>query len=118
MSVDQAESFTDEQLFSIRNALGARSWGNHRIDWRGTLAVPLVPWRAYFVILAGRNRRQLSAREQHISTLMLTALIAGFLVLCALVGLLSLYLVKSALGIDLFPHFSLGIWSWFQSEFL
>jgi hypothetical protein len=118
MSVEQAESFSDEQLFSIRNALGARNWGHHKVDWRGTLAIPLVPWRAYFVILAGRNRRRLSVREQHISALMLAALATLFLVFCVLLGLVFLYLVKSALGIDLLPHFSLGIWSWFQAEFL
>jgi hypothetical protein len=28
-----------------------------------------------------------------------------------------LYLLKSALGIDLFPNHSLGIWSWFKSSF-
>ena len=35
-----------------------------------------------------------------------------------LLGLLILYLVKSALGIDLVPGFSLGTWGWFKGEFL
>jgi hypothetical protein len=32
-----------------------------------------------------------------------------------LAGLLLLYLVKSALGIDLFDGYSFGIWHWFKS---
>lgn len=35
-----------------------------------------------------------------------------------LTGLLLLYLLKSALGIDLVPGFSLGIWGWFKDVFL
>ncbi|WP_221795242.1 hypothetical protein [Oceanobacter mangrovi] len=41
-----AASFSDDQLFHLRNAIGSRQWGKHALDWRG-----------YFVILAGRNRR-------------------------------------------------------------
>jgi hypothetical protein len=36
----------------------------------------------------------------------------------AAVGILVLYLIKSALGIDLIPGFSFGVWGWFQDEFL
>jgi len=36
----------------------------------------------------------------------------------SVLGVLILYLVKSALGIDLIPGFSFGVWGWFQEEFL
>ena len=38
-----------------------------------------------------------------------------FLALCTLLGLLALYIAKSAAGIDLFPGFSLGIWGWINA---
>ena len=41
-----------------------------------------------------------------------------FLLVSAAVGIVVLYLVKSALGIDLIPGFSFGVWGWFQEEFL
>ena len=40
------------------------------------------------------------------------------LTFCTLVGILVLYLIKSALGIDLIPGFSFGVWDWFNEEFL
>lgn len=33
-------------------------------------------------------------------------------------GVLVLYLIKSALGIDLIPSFSFGVWGWFQQHVL
>jgi hypothetical protein len=43
---------------------------------------------------------------------------ALFVTVSTLFGLLVLFLVKSAMGIDIFPNFSLGIWGWFQQTFL
>jgi hypothetical protein len=34
--------------------------------------------------------------------------------LAVLLFLLVVYLIKCAMGINLFPHFSLGIWAWFK----
>lgn len=39
----------------------------------------------------------------------------AFLFFCTGLGFLVLYLVKSAMGINLFDDFSLGIWDWFKS---
>lgn len=111
-----AQSFTEAQLSALRVALGARSWGRHAVDWRGTFAV--WRWRYYFVFLLGRNRRELSRHEKQLSLLLQAAFLAVLLMVCTLLGLLVLYLVKSAMGIDLFPGFSLGIWSWFKSNVL
>ena len=43
---------------------------------------------------------------------------ALFITFSVLSGLLILYLIKSALGINLFENFSLGIWSWFKANIL
>lgn len=116
LPADLRETFSAEQLAALKVAFGARQWGRHPVDVRGTLK--LWRWRYYFVVLAGRNRRELSRLEEDLSRLMKATLILGFLTFSTLVGLLVLYLAKSALGIDLFPGFSLGIWGWFKGEFL
>lgn len=47
------------------------------------------------------------------------AVLAGVrAVALATLAVLVLYLVKSALGIDLVPGFSLGVWGWFKGAFL
>lgn len=109
---DLRDSFSGEQLAALKVAFGARQWGSHPIDLRGTLRV--WRWRYYFVFLAGRNRRDLTRAQQELS---LTAKALGmslFLMVCLAIGLLFLYLIKSALGINLFSNFSLGLWDWFN----
>jgi hypothetical protein len=115
MPQDIADTFTEAQLASLRLALGARSWGRHAVDVRGT--VVFWRWRYYYVFLLGRNRRELTRREKQLSLLLQAVFLSALLLLSTLLGLLVLYLVKSALGIDLFPGFSLGIWSWFKQQF-
>ena len=88
----------------------------HALDARWTLK--LWRWQYYFVVLAGRNKRVLSARERQIQRLSMAIFLTAFLLVSAAVGILVLYLVKSALGIDLIPGFSFGVWGWFKDEFL
>jgi len=109
------ESFTEEQLEALKLAFGTRSWGKHSVDLRGTLKL----WhrRYYFVFLAGRNYRQLSRLEQELSLLGKATVLAAILLACGLVGLVLLYLLKSALGIDIFPDYSFGVWTWFKGLF-
>nr|WP_314562057.1 3-phosphoshikimate 1-carboxyvinyltransferase [uncultured Pseudomonas sp.] len=109
------ESFTDEQLEALKLAFGTRSWGKHSVDLRGT--VKFWHRRYYFVFLAGRNYRQLSRLEQELSLLGKATVLAVILLACGLVGLLLLYLLKSALGIDIFPDYSFGVWTWFKGLF-
>jgi hypothetical protein len=109
------ESFTEEQLEALKLAFGTRSWGKHSVDLRGT--VKFWHRRYYFVFLAGRNYRQLSRLEQELSLLGKAAVLAVILLACGLVGLLLLYLLKSALGIDIFPDYSFGVWTWFKGLF-
>lgn len=118
MPQEVASSFSDEQLTHLLTAVGSRSWGKHKIDLRGTFKLPFYQWRFYYVFLAGKNYRELSRQEKRMS-IILTAIVSSlFLIFCTVLGLLILYLVKSALGIDIFPNFSLGIWGWFKETFL
>lgn len=48
-----------------------------------------------------------------------SAMFNGLLLLYATAcGVLVLYLIKSALGIDLIEGFSFGVWGWFQEHVL
>ncbi|OCC15609.1 hypothetical protein DBT_0960 [Dissulfuribacter thermophilus] len=114
---EERDSFTDRQLLALKAALGARRrWGRHLIDIRGTIG--LWRWRYYYVILGGRERRKLSRRQEQMLRSVKLAFLVGFLTFSSLLGLLIIYLVKSALGIDLIPGFSLGIWDWFKKNVL
>jgi hypothetical protein len=110
------ETFSDEQLLALKVALGGRAWGVHAVDLRWTLRF----WRShyYFVLLAGRNRRELSRREREVARIALALVLAIFLATSVALGLLVLYLLKSAMGVDIFPGFSLGVWGWFKESFL
>ena len=111
MPSEVQQSFTEAQLSYLRVALGARQWGKHKLDVRGTLG--LGSWRYYYVLVAGRNKR--SEHRSHKAGLLVKAVLVSVLLIISIVlGLLLLYLLKSALGIDLFADFSLGIWGWFK----
>ncbi len=109
-----ADSFNEEQLSHIKNAIGAREWGAHKVDLRGT--IKFFRWRYYYVILAGRNRRTLSDKELRIAALLNAMLFTGFVCVSVLFGLIVLYLMKSALGINLIEGWSLGLWDWFKEQ--
>ncbi len=116
MPQDVADSLSEEQLSHIRNAIGAREWGRHGVDLRGT--IKLFGWRYYYVVLAGRNRRTLSDKELRMATLLNATLLVAFITISVLIGLIVLYLVKSALGINLIEGWSLGLWDWFKETLL
>ena len=118
MPEEVADSFTDEQLTHLLTAVGSRGWGKHKVDFRGTFKLPFYQWRYYYVLLAGRNYRELSRQERRMS-LTITAFISSlFIIFSVTLGLLVLYLLKSELGSDIFNGFSLGIWAWFKETFL
>ncbi|WP_144208904.1 hypothetical protein [Shewanella donghaensis] len=112
-----ADSFTNEQLKAIKQALGPNTWGGHFLDSRGTFKFPFIKWRFYYVLLLGKNKRAYTRREKNLSMLMMFGSISLFILFSMLIGLLMLYLLKSALGIDLFPNTSLGIWDSFKTLF-
>ncbi|WP_350645806.1 3-phosphoshikimate 1-carboxyvinyltransferase, partial [Pseudoalteromonas sp. G24-MNA-CIBAN-0072] len=90
----------------------ARQWGNHTVDCRGV--VKLFKYRYYYVFLAGRNRRELSAKELKLAKLAQALVLSSIVTIIILLILLLSYLVKSALGIDVFAGYSFGVWSWFK----
>ena len=51
-------SFDHEQLLALRQAAEEMAWGEHPIDIR--LSLPWPGGRSYFLVLAGRERRELS----------------------------------------------------------
>ena len=108
-------SFSDDQLAHLKVAIGARQWGKHAIDCRGV--IKFFKYRYYFVLLAGRNRRELSEQEQKLAALSQLITISIFCLFVITVLLLVVYLIKSALGIDIFSNYSFGVWSWFRGLF-
>ena len=117
MPISVAESFNEEQLTHLLTVLGSKKWGKHAIDLRGTFKIPFYKWRFYYVFLTGKNHRDLSRTEKDISLMSKALFVSLFILLSTLIGLLVLYLIKSALGIDIFPNFSFGVWGWFKSLF-
>ena len=108
-------SFSELQLTHIFTAIGTKNWANHSVDLRGAFKIPFIPKRYYYVVLFGQNRRDVSRFEAKLSTLAMASVLGLGVMFSILLGLLVLYLIKSALGIDLFANFSLGIWGWFKS---
>jgi len=106
------ESFSNEQLQGLRTAFATRSWARHKLDLRGTLNI----WRTqyYFVLVAGRNKRSLTRTQQRLSVVAKAGAITLFLLFSLILGLVTLYVLKSALGINLLPNYSLGLWDWFK----
>jgi len=115
MPIEVQDSFTEEQLANLKIAVSARSWGKHAVDFRST--IKFFRYRYYYVFVAGRNLRELSRAEKRLNLLVQACFLTIFLSFCAALGVLVLYLVKSALGIDIFPNFSFGVWDWFKSLF-
>ena len=109
------ESFTESQLAHLKLSVGTRHWDKHSVDLRGTFK----PWRTryYYVLLLGQNSRDVSRWQKQLSGMITTLMLSLFVVFSALLVFLILYLIKSALGINLFKDFSLGIWGWFNSLF-
>jgi hypothetical protein len=117
MEKSVAESFTYQQRKALRKSIHTQDWRSHNVDFRPTLALPFLPWSFYVVFLVGVNRRGLLPAERFIAFTMF--LLAIFIFGLVLVGCLFvvIYLLKSWLGIDLFPNESLGLWDKFKSYF-
>lgn len=112
----ERDLFSEEQLIILKSAMGAKQWGSHAVDLRWTLK--FWRWRYYFVFLFGVNKRSPGRMVHELELWGKTVLLFTLLSVSVLTGLLLLYLLKSALGIDLIPGFSLGIWEWFKDIFL
>jgi hypothetical protein len=106
-------SFSEDQLYHLRNAVASRQWGSHTVDYRTTFKI--FTRRYYLVFLMGHNIRVISRGQIKRQLLLNALLVSVFICFSIVIGLTILYLIKSALGIDLFEDFSLGIWTWFKS---
>ncbi|MGL1113135.1 hypothetical protein [Vibrio vulnificus] len=109
-----AESLTEQQKRDIEQAVQSIGLvARHSLDVRKSL-----PWfgkRYYLVLLFGRDRRgQVRAEESKLANFFTVTFVV--IALLTLLGLsaLAVYLLKSALGIDIFKDYSLGIWDWFK----
>ena len=106
---------TDQQLRHLKVAVGSGQYRKHKVDLRGTFPVPFFTYRIYFVFLMGRNIRSLSRKEKSIALTSMLLLTAIFLVFSTTLGLVIIYIIKSALEINLFEGYSLGLWDWIKS---
>lgn len=114
-----AASFTDDQLLAVKRAFAAHGEAGHSIDLR--LSFPLLIGRWYLVLILGPERRSRGRRRRDRDAHPLSTLgnaFAALLLLLLLAGaaLGALYVVKSALGVDLLPNFSFGIWSGLKEQ--
>ncbi len=112
---DIRQSFSPEQIQALEDAFGEQ-WARHPLDIRRSFG--FWRFRYYFVIIGGRERRDLTRRQERFFSLSELAFYIGFLAFSTSLGILALYLVKSALGIDIFPHFSFGIWDWWRATIM
>lgn len=108
---EERDSFSDRQISAISDALTrTRLVSHHIVDAR--VSIPLYFTRFYAVFLLGKDRRT-AARAKVIERRRRGSLLAGLL-LVGIVGIgvivfllallfMVLYLLKTALGIDIFP---------------
>ncbi|MGL5163678.1 MAG: hypothetical protein ACRC8E_15640, partial [Plesiomonas shigelloides] len=88
----------------------------HVVDVRKTFG--FSRWRYYVVFLLGRDRRTQVRREGRLSGFLRTLLVLLAIGVTFAAAVLVLYLIKSALGIDIFKDYSFGIWDWFRHTVL
>ncbi|MFQ3188959.1 MAG: hypothetical protein ACI936_000079 [Paraglaciecola sp.] len=112
---EMASGLTDTQLSHLKVAIGSGQYRKHKVDIRCTIPVPFFPSRIYFVLLMGRNVRSLSRQEKSIAVISILLLTVIFLIFSSALGLVIIYVLKSALGINLFEGYSLGLWDWIKS---
>ncbi|MEG0097794.1 MAG: hypothetical protein RR750_00230 [Citrobacter sp.] len=109
-----AEELTPEQKDGVEKAVLAISLGSrHQVDIRRSF--PFFGKRFYLVFLFGRDLRQQHRQESTLSRILLTFLLLFAVLFVTCCVLLTLYMIKSALGIDVFQNFHVGIWDWWLS---
>ncbi|AGH45659.1 hypothetical protein [Paraglaciecola psychrophila] len=115
LPLETAAVLTDTQLSHLKVAIGSGQYRKHKVDIRGTISLPFFPSRIYFVLLMGRNIRSLSRQEKSIAITSMMLLTVIFLVFSSVLGLAIIYVLKSALGINLLEGYSLGLWDWIKN---
>ena len=109
-----SEELTPEQKAGVEKAVVAITLGaRHKVDIRRSF--PFFGKRFYLVFLLGRDLRQQHRQESTLSRILLTFLLLIAVLFVTSCILLTLYMIKSALGIDIFHNFHVGIWDWWLS---
>jgi len=100
VKVDSRDTFSEAQLIALKEAaVGGRQWGSHSLDVRHSLK--FWHWHYYFVFVAGRNRRDMTRREEALAHVLGIVAVALLLLVPSLLG----YLLLSRLGLlDLFQQ--------------
>ena len=114
-----AASFDEAQLSAIRLAFADGFQRRHSVDLR--LSLPLPFRRCYLIVLLGPERRagprrRLERRHHPLATAVNVATLSLILGILASAVLGILYMLKSAMGIDLVPGLSLGLWSGLKQQ--
>ncbi|MEN9384690.1 MAG: hypothetical protein RL323_1833 [Pseudomonadota bacterium] len=112
---DVRAGFAPEQIAEIRKALVAQTSMSGKVfDLRFT--VPLFFRKYYFVLMVGRDRRRSTYEREHdriegtpkpIRSFLMATVASVVFFSFGLLVLTGLYMLKSALGIDIFPDFHL-----------
>ncbi|MDF1615436.1 hypothetical protein [Desulfurivibrio dismutans] len=101
-----AGSFSEEQLLSLKAALGAQRGHRHPFDVRGGIGLGRLRW--YYVFLFGRDWRNYHRREGRCNRLSLLLFWFFFLLLAMALGTVLLTVLKLGLGLDL-PAYATGL---------
>ncbi|MFV0575465.1 MAG: hypothetical protein ACK5NC_08680 [Vibrio sp.] len=109
------ESLNEEQIEAIERAIAVNNVrGDHYVDFRPTFG--FFRWRYYAVFLLGKDRRKPGTRKSSISIMIKTVIFMVLAFFLFSLAVLSMYLIKSALGIDIFHNFSFGVWDYFKTN--
>lgn len=107
------DTLTPEQKTGIEQALiSANLASRHPVDIRRSF--PFLNRRYFVVFLLGKDLRKQARETGTLGRVFSTLSITVGILFCILSMLLALYMIKSALGIDVFEHFHVGIWTWFM----
>ncbi len=109
MAPEVRTSFSDGQLVALKAALGAKSWGVHPVDIRKTFG--FWKFQYYIVLLLGREKRVPERRVKQKLRLTELMFLTSTIIFMIAVGFALLYLMKSALGIDMVEGQSTGFWN-------
>lgn len=106
-----AATLTDAQKQDVEQAvLTITLTSRQRIDIRRSF--PFFGRRYFYVFMAGRDMRRYP-RHSSVAGRLLVSLLLVFALLFFLTSIfITLYLIKSALGIDIFNNFHVGLWTW------
>lgn len=110
---DALEEISPQCKASIEKAiLSMQDTEEHKVDFKASF--PFFFKRYYLVVLFGQDQRLMARKESAFKILFFTLLILMILSVSFLSVVFVLYITKSALGIDIFKHFSFGVWDWFK----